>query len=85
MKPLAVLTLFISLAACAETTSETSGTFSARGETFETTTRQFQRPDGSSYERMTIQVGAERVSCIPGDRADCERALIDIYNRDRGL
>ncbi|MEM8653308.1 MAG: hypothetical protein AAGF36_01070 [Pseudomonadota bacterium] len=73
------------LTGCVDTMSETPGTFSARGETFDTTTRQFQRPDGSTYERMTIYVGAERVSCIPGDRADCERALIDIYNRDRGL
>lgn len=85
MKPLFFILIGLTLAACAETTNETRGTFTARGETFETMTRQFQRADGSIYERMTIYVGAERVSCIPNDRADCETALIDVYNRDRGI
>ena len=85
MKPLVLLpACLLCLAACAETVTETSGTFTARGETYPTTTRQFQRADGSTYSRMTIQVGAERVSCIPGNRSDCEAALIDTYNRDRG-
>ncbi|WP_299655997.1 hypothetical protein [uncultured Tateyamaria sp.] len=73
----------VGMAGCVDTVSEDAGTFTSRGETYDTTTRQFQRPDGSTYSRMTIYVGAERVTCIPNDREDCETALLDTFNRAR--
>ncbi|MBY5934172.1 hypothetical protein KUV51_14280 [Tateyamaria omphalii] len=79
MKSLALFSAcLLCLAACAETVSETGGTFTYRGETYPTTTRQFQRSDGSTYSRMTIRAGAERVSCMPDDPRDCESALQQI-------
>lgn len=84
VKLIVILSVWLLSAACVETTNETPGTFTTRGEIFETTTRQFQRPGGRTCSRMINHVGAERVSCIPGDRADCETALFDIYTRNRG-
>lgn len=81
MKPLVLLATCLSLAACVDTISETPGTFTVRGTTYDTVTRQFQRSDGSTYARTTIYVGAERVTCRANDQADCEAALWQTYFR----
>jgi hypothetical protein len=83
MKPAIVVFSLLLSAACVETVSDMKGTITIRGRTYPTLTREFKRPDGSTYERMTIIVGAERVSCIPADIRDCELALTDIFVRDR--
>ncbi|WP_299691516.1 hypothetical protein [uncultured Tateyamaria sp.] len=74
----------VSVTACATTTNEEPGSITLRGDTYRTVTRTFQTDDGRTYQRMTIYVGAERVSCIPGDIRDCEVALSDIFTRPRG-
>ncbi|MEX0368649.1 MAG: hypothetical protein AB3N22_21520 [Ruegeria sp.] len=84
MKQLSLLLCFTLLIACVDTVSETRGTFTVRGTTYETVTRQFQRSDGSTYSRMTIYAGAERVTCRPNDRADCDAALWQTRYRTNG-
>ena len=83
IRTFAILSVLI-LSACATTVAEEPGTITLRGETYRTVTRTFQREDGSTCQRMTIYVGAERVSCIPGDIRDCRVALSDIFTRSRG-
>lgn len=73
----------LGLAACAQIVSETRGTYTDFGRTYPAVTRVYQNDDGSTYSRTTITVGAERVTCITGDRRDCRTALIDTINRDR--
>ncbi|MEO0744615.1 MAG: hypothetical protein AAFY49_04635 [Pseudomonadota bacterium] len=74
----------LAVSACTTTLSEEPGTITLRGDTYRTVTRTFQTNDGRTYQRMTIFVGAERASCIPGDIRDCEVALSDIKVRNRG-
>ncbi|MEM9870909.1 MAG: hypothetical protein AAF822_06610 [Pseudomonadota bacterium] len=74
----------VTLGACSTTVNEEPGTITLRGDTYRTVTRTFQNQDGSTYQRTTIFVGAERASCIPGDIRDCEVALSDIRVRNRG-
>ena len=74
----------LALSACTTTIAEEPGTITLRGDTYRTVTRTFQSEDGRTYQRMTVYVGAERVSCIPGDVRDCEVALSDIFTRNRG-
>ncbi|WP_415921678.1 hypothetical protein [Tateyamaria sp. SN6-1] len=74
----------LGLTACTTTINEEPGSITLRGDTYRTVTRTFQTDDGRTYQRMTVYVGAERVSCIPGDVRDCEVALSDIFTRSRG-
>lgn len=74
----------VALSACVSTISEEEGSITLRGDTYRTVTRTFQAEDGRTYSRMTIYVGAERVSCVPGDIRDCQVALSDIRVRNRG-
>lgn len=83
MKRLLPLSPLVLLAACATQVSESRGTYSDLGRTYPAVTRVYQNDDGSTYSRTTITVGAERVTCITGDRRDCRTALIDTINRDR--
>ena len=83
MKRLACLPAVLTLVACVTTLSEVPGTFTDRGRTYPTITREFERPDGSTYARMTIIVGNERVSCIPEDVRDCRLALATRPVRER--
>lgn len=80
----AVLVLaLLAIAGCAEVVSESRGTYTEFGRTYPSITRVYQNDDGSTYSRTTIISGAERVTCITGDRRDCRTALIDTVNRDR--
>ena len=83
IRTLATLSV-LTLSACSTTIAEEPGTITLRGDTYRTVTRTFQTDDGRTYQRMTVFVGAERVSCIPGDVRDCEVALSDIFTRNRG-
>ena len=85
MRTLTAILALLALSACAETVSETPGTFTYRGDTYRTVTRTFQREDGSTYDRRTIYLGAERVSCSATDDRDCRVALADLFVRDRSF
>lgn len=73
----------VMLTACSTVVSEQEGSITIRGDTYRTVTRTFQTDQGRTYSRMTIYVGAERASCIPGDIRDCQVALSDIRVRNR--
>ena len=73
----------LTLTACATTIAEESGTITLYGNTYRTVTHTFQAGDGSTYQRMTVYVGNERITCIPGDVRDCEVEMIE--ERDRGF
>lgn len=81
MRLLIVMTSLLSLAACAEQISETRGTYSEFGRTFPSVTRTYRAEDGSTYSRTTIIVGAQRTTCITGDRSDCNAALNVVLSR----
>ena len=74
---------FVTLAACSTTIAEEPGTVTIQGNTYPTVTRTFQREDGSTYSRMTIRAGTDRVTCMPDDLADCRTALWESRMRDR--
>lgn len=75
MKYLAILPAALSLTACVSTVSEVRGTFTDGNRSYPSVTREFQRADGSTYSRMSILVGHERVSCMPDDVRDCRLAI----------
>ncbi|MEM8653309.1 MAG: hypothetical protein AAGF36_01075 [Pseudomonadota bacterium] len=60
-------------------------TFTFGGKTYQTTTQEIT--SGSrTFQRRTIRVGAQRVSCSATDNADCALAIIEATksSSDRG-
>ena len=81
VKHAAIVLVLVSVSACTEVESEQQTTFTHNGRTYPATIRQFDQ-NGRTFERMSIRVGPQRVSCIPSDPRDCA-AAIDTANPNR--
>lgn len=68
------LTGILALAACAEVTNETQGTYTYRGTTYPVVTRTFQTENGS-YSRRSVRVKSQFVTCSATDDRDCDAEI----------
>ncbi|MFK7879966.1 hypothetical protein [Roseobacter sp.] len=66
------------LCACATVTSQSAGTITVDGKTYQTITREFQAGKGAvarSYATTTVAVGAQRINCVPDAPENCEKTI----------